>query len=452
MGLFGRKKYDAFGFDEDGFDEDGFNRHDFNKDGIHKKTGTRFNKDGFDIECFDKDGYDKDGYDQYRFDKEGYDQNGYDKDGYYRDGYDRNGYDKDGNYNGTSLQIFYDIEKKKNAYWKSTEFIDRIEINEENIRKEIEIKENLVNIWTNYYEIDVETERKRAGRLKDHDLYDEIGYSLHIRVEKKEEYLMQKIISIIQLTFPKMGFFATNLEISASASDEYQNYDEEYSRRLIKIITQRLGEEFEKLGEVKIIGTKYAPDGYDINSCHPITSAESKKAYREIGYNKDGIDQNGFTTSGIHQTTGTKYDLDGNDQHGFDKKGIHKVTKTKFDKNGFDSDGIHKVTKTKFDEEGYDKDGYWEHDEIHEITKTMFDKNGYDPYGYDKNGFDKDGTHKVTGTKFDELGFNDIGFDVDGIHKDTGTKFDKNNLDEEGYYKDAYAAWEKHHDDKDEVN
>jgi len=222
MGLFGRKKYDAFGFDDDGYDKDSFD-----KDGIHKLTGTK------------------------------YGENGFDKDGYYRDGYDKNGYDKGGNYNGISLQIFYDIEKKKKAYWKSTDFIDRIESNEENIRKEIEIKENLVNIWTNYYEIDVETEHKRAGRLKDHDLYDEIGYSLQIRVEKKEEYLIKKIISIIQLTFPKMGIFATNLEIFASASDEYQNYDEESSRRIIKTITQRLSEEFEKLGDVKMTGTKF---------------------------------------------------------------------------------------------------------------------------------------------------------------------------------------------------
>ena len=199
-----------------------------------------------------------------RRDKDGYDKNGYDKDGYYRDGYDQNGYDKDGNYNGTSLQIFYDIEKKKNAYWKSTEFIDRMESNEEKIREEIEIKENLVNIWTNYYEIDVEIEKeKRGGGPNDHLIYDEIGHSLQIRVEKKEEYLIKKIISIIKLTFPKMGIFATNLEIFASASDEYQNYDEEYSRRIIKTMTQRLCEEFEKLGEVKIIKTKYDESGFD---------------------------------------------------------------------------------------------------------------------------------------------------------------------------------------------
>ena len=76
-------------------------------------------------------------------------------------------------------------------------------------------------------------------------------------MEKKEEYLIKKIISIIQLTFPKMGIFATNLEIFASASDEYQNYDEESSRRIIKTITQRLSEEFEKLGDVKMTGTKF---------------------------------------------------------------------------------------------------------------------------------------------------------------------------------------------------
>ena len=395
MGFFSRRDKDGYdkeghnkrGFNIDGifkstgtrFDDDGYDKDSFDKDGIHKLTGTKYGENGFDKDGYYRDGYDKYGFDKddnrlwgdfirryniYGFDRDGYDKYGFDKDGYYRDGYDKNGDDVDGKYNGISLQIFYDVEKKKNA--TSNVGSEGIEEKLRLAAIDEEIKENLVNIWMTYYEIDVENELKRAGRLTDHDIYDEMGYSLQIRVEKKEEYLIEKIISIIKLTFPKMSIFATNLEIFASASDEYQNYDEEYSGRIIKTITQRLGEEFEKLGEVKIIGTKYAPDGYDINSCHPTTSAESKKAYRQIGYNKDGIDKNGFTTSGIHQTTGTKYDLDGNDQHGFDKKGIHKVTGTKFDKEGFDSDGIHKVTKTKFDEDGYDKDGYWEHDKIHE--------------------------------------------------------------------------------------
>ena len=48
--------------------------------------------------------------------------------------------------------------------------------------------------------------------------------------------------------------------------------------------------------------------------------------------------------------------------------------------------------------------------------------------------------------------YDENGFTTSGIHQPTGTKYDKNNLDNEGYYKDAYVAWEKHQDDKDEVN
>jgi Txe/YoeB family toxin of Txe-Axe toxin-antitoxin module len=91
-----------------------------------------------------------------------------------------------------------------------------------------------------------------------------MGHSLHIRVEKKEGYLIEKIMSLIRDSFPKMAYLVMDpWEIIVITSDEYQNYDEEYSRRIIQQITRRTCEEFEKLGEVKIIKTKYDESGFD---------------------------------------------------------------------------------------------------------------------------------------------------------------------------------------------
>ena len=60
----------------------------------------------------------------------------------------------------------------------------------------------------------------------------------------------------------------------------------------------------------------------------------------------------------------------------------------KYDENGYDKDGF---DKDGFDEEGFDKDG--------------LDKDGYNKYGF-KNGFNKFGINKKTGTLYDENGFN----------------------------------------------
>ena len=46
------------------------------------------------------------------------------------------------------------------------------------------------------------------------------------------------------------------------------------------------------------------------------------------------------------------------------------------DKYGFDKNGMHKATGTKFNKDGFDKDG------IHKVTKTKFDEDGYDKDGH----------------------------------------------------------------------
>lgn len=55
--------------------------------------------------------------------------------------------------------------------------------------------------------------------------------------------------------------------------------------------------------------------------------------------------------------------------------------------NGFDSNGIHCITKTKYDPQGFDEDG-WNKDGINVYSHSI-----YDIYGYDQNGYDRNGTH-----------------------------------------------------------
>ena len=78
------------------------------------------------------------------------------------------------------------------------------------------------------------------------------------------------------------------------------------------------------------------------------------------------------------------------------------------------------LVDNQYGPDGFDKDG--------------FDKDGFDKQGYDKDGFDnlfgfnKNGIHRLTRTKYDELGF-----DEDRIHKITGTIYDENGIRSDGY-------------------
>ena len=98
-------------------------------------------------------------------------------------------------------------------------------------------------------------------------------------------------------------------------------------------------------------------------------------------------------------------------------------------KNGFNKDGYHKTTGTPFNKEGYDQDG--------------FSRNGYD-----KDGFDKNGMHIATGTLVNTAGLNKEGnyeetgtpFNKEGYHKATDTKFNEEGFDKDGFDKNGYYA------------
>ena len=150
-----------------------------------------------------------------------------------------------------SLKIFYDLEKKENAYFHYTDFVNRIEIREQEMKEEMKIPQNIVSLSIRYTNGDkYRVAMGRSGGLMDFPSYDAPGYNLRIQVDREEQYLIKKIMSLIRAGFPKMAISDSNFGISAFMED--QNYDEEYSRRIIQKVTQRTCEEFEKLGDVLI--------------------------------------------------------------------------------------------------------------------------------------------------------------------------------------------------------
>ena len=150
-----------------------------------------------------------------------------------------------------SLRIFYDLEMKKKAYWKSTDFINRIEIREKDWKEELNIGQNIVKLKINWTAGEKERiETLNAGGVMEHHPFDAPTYNLVITIAKEEQYLIKKIMSLVKASFPKMSVFQNKSGISAYLED--QNYDEAYSRRMIQTTTRRICEEFEKLGDVMI--------------------------------------------------------------------------------------------------------------------------------------------------------------------------------------------------------
>jgi len=150
-----------------------------------------------------------------------------------------------------TLRIFYEPDKKQKAYFNFTDFINRIEIREEEMKKELKIKQNIVKLSMRWTAGDEErVAMGYSGGLMDFPSYDPPGYNLMIMITFNEQYLNKKIASLIKASFPKMAIYDSKFGVSAFFED--QKYEEEYSRRIIQKITQRTCEEFEKLGEVLI--------------------------------------------------------------------------------------------------------------------------------------------------------------------------------------------------------
>jgi len=127
-------------------------------------------------------------------------------------------------------------------------------------------------------------------------------------------------------------------------------------------------------------GRKYSKELYDYFGSELLDKYEPKNKYNKYGYDKDG------------------YKKDGYDFLGFDRNHIHKDTGTHLSPLGFDvygynpSKGIICAELMRF---------------IHDppySNPEIFGKDGYNCFGFDRNGI-----HRVTGTRLNEHGFNRLG-------------------------------------------
>ena len=100
------------------------------------------------------------------------------------------------------------------------------------------------------------------------------------------------------------------------------------------------------------------------------------------------------------------------------------------DKYGFDKNGMHKATGTKFNKDGFDKYG------IHR-NGTQLDENGFYVTGFNKDGLNKDGERPEGNGSYDVQSYTEphtLDFE-NGIHKVTGTRYDVNGFDISGVHK-----------------
>ena len=120
-----------------------------------------------------------------------------------------------------------------------------------------------------------------------------------------------------------------------------------------------------------------------------------------------------------------------------------------FNEKGFNADGIHRETGTKYDPEGYDADGFDNTGVDREgfdrggFGTDFRDREGYDVFGYDisgldRNGFDRAGIHKDTNTKYNPKGYDCWGYNKNGIDQNG---FNREGFNQHGYDKDGYDCW-----------
>lgn len=113
------------------------------------------------------------------------------------------------------------------------------------------------------------------------------------------------------------------------------------------------------------------------------------------GYDCNGYNQNGFDQWRYCKVNGHYQPIN---ERGFfwngenSANGYLKVDVHGYDISGFNEQGIHFQTGTKYDLEGYD------------FT-------GYNIEGYNRKGFSREGINKITGTKVNLLGYNEEGRD-----------------------------------------
>lgn len=199
---------------------------------------------------------------------------------------------------------------------------------------------------------------------------------------------------------------------------EYRYTSQEELKKAIEAEKEKNRKESDWRGLINIkTGTMYDEHGYDI-----------------YGYNNMRCNRAGFYESGFHRVTGTRYNLNGIDEYGYDKNG-YKYSITygyAIDRHGFTEDGWCVYTNDFEDQKGKTKVEYdygtkrfidvlqmgWNRDGTHKVTKTKYDEQGYDIHGYDEQGYDRQG--------YDMYGYNKIHlFNRNGIHKITKKSTDR---------------------------
>jgi hypothetical protein len=119
-----------------------------------------------------------------------------------------------------------------------------------------------------------------------------------------------------------------------------------------------------------------------------------------------------------------------------------------YTKTGFDRNGIHKDTGTRFGKTGYDASGF----NMYGNDRQGYGRDGFNKFGNDRDGnnfdgFNTRGIHKLTGTKLDPKGYDRSGRDADGFNRDgfhiTGRDrqgFNKQGMNREGYNRQGWSV------------
>jgi hypothetical protein len=157
----------------------------------------------------------------------------------------------------------------------------------------------------------------------------------------------------------------------------------------------------------------YDPEGYNADGLS--SSRHNRQGLFHDGWHYSGrhgngtsFDDDGFTRSGLHKTTGTFLDPEGSIL--LEKRWILRPG---YDGNGLDSEGRNC--------EGFDAD------DIHGATGTEYNLEGRDVWGQDSGGFDEAGFYMEF---YREPGRNPD-YEI-GWHRDTKTSYDPDSFDTAG--------------------
>lgn len=151
-----------------------------------------------------------------------------------------------------SIRIFYDLARKNNKYWKSTDTLDRIKFSTPEIQDELKIKQNKLTIR-------ISTERGSANKFAqlisggnynfwDHD---SSGYYFQAHLSIEEEFLKKIIIKHIRFCFPEMSIYESKLSITSFLSRTKVDYS--VASDILKKITRVICDEINQdMGSVLI--------------------------------------------------------------------------------------------------------------------------------------------------------------------------------------------------------